>query len=245
MNEVQIRVATAFVAGGLVSGGIVYAVTKKKYRDLAESEIADMKAYYAKKEESRTVDPDLGKTSDSDRPLTQEELDEQINRGYADKLANLGYAEKADLESEGLPSKFELNDEDDEEPVEDPSEWERDFEKPYVINVNEYNLEHMDNPNWEKVSLTYYEEDDTLASEDGQSITDVEGVVGLANLAHFGVGSSDEDIVYIRNEDLDTDFEITKVSGSYTQLALGIDEWNAEDIQQPTPKVKKMRGDGQ
>lgn len=242
MNEVQIRVVSAFIAGGLVGGGVVYAVTKNKYRKLAEEEIASVKAEY-KRRENVSVKVDTAQFKDSIK-VSKNNIDEIINSSYEAKLANLGYADKADLETEGLPTNFDLN-EDDEDVVDDPAEWERDFEKPYVINISEFHTEHLDDPKWEKVSLTYYDgpKDDVLASEDGQSITDVEGIIGLANMAHFGVGSDDENILYVRNENIETDFEITRVQGSYTQLALGIDEWNDED--EDKKPVRKMRGDGQ
>ncbi|AXH44196.1 hypothetical protein SEA_GOCRAZY_58 [Arthrobacter phage GoCrazy] len=265
MTSVQIRVATAFTVGAVAGGATAYYFTKKKYRAIADQEVADVKAYAQEREEEAYMaanDPELYKEwkasqevveeHPEDRPLTREELDEKLNGLYDQKLENLGYAEHADLESEGLPTQHDLLTDAERAEAEaaeaalddDPATWDRDFEKPYVINVNEWNLEHMDNPEWDKVSLKYYDgdTDDVLVPEDGQPITDEEYVVGLANLAHIGVGSEDPNIVYIRNEAMTTDFEITRIDGSYTKLVLGIDEW--DDNENRKVKVRKMRGDG-
>jgi hypothetical protein len=70
-------------------------------------------------------------------------------------------------------------------------------------------------------TLTYFEGDDVLTDEEDQPINETDDTVGNANLLKFGHGSKDNNIVYVRNEKLDLDFEITRSKGSYIKEVLG------------------------
>lgn len=107
-----------------------------------------------------------------------------------------------------------------------------DPDNPYVISVEEF----MGNDSgYDQITISYYEEDDTLCDEREQPIPDVEGTVGSGNLQRFGVGSDDVNIVYVRNERLRTDFEICRESGSFVQKVLGI----SENESRPPKKMKQ------
>ena len=97
-------------------------------------------------------------------------------------------------------------------------ESSRHAESPYVISHDEFmenSFEHQQN------SLTYYRGDDTLVDERDQPIDEVEAVVGMENLRLFGHGSRDSNIVYIRNERIELDFEVTQNRGKYGEEVLG------------------------
>jgi hypothetical protein len=97
-------------------------------------------------------------------------------------------------------------------------EANRNPEKPYVISHDEFmenSFEHA------QVRLVYYEDDDILAEADDSIIFEVESVVGTDNLSQFGRGSRDPNIVYIRNERNEYDYEVVKNTGSYAEVANG------------------------
>jgi hypothetical protein len=118
-----------------------------------------------------------------------------------------------------------------------PANEDREFDKPYVVSLAEFTNDEED---FDKITITYFETDDTLIDERDETLP-IDASVGQANLLRFGVGSENKDIVYIRNEQLKIDFEVCRNLGSYTQTVLGIPEWNSKDIAQPKPRVKKMR----
>jgi hypothetical protein len=90
---------------------------------------------------------------------------------------------------------------------------------PYVIHQNEYN--HSE-PHYSKVVYTYYAIDDVVADdEDERPIPHGDIVVGLDNLK-FGHGSDDEDVVYVRNDRLETDMQICRVNRSFEEEVLGM-----------------------
>lgn len=74
------------------------------------------------------------------------------------------------------------------------------IDKPFVIEPEEFG-----ETDYETVSLTYYA-DGVLADDRDNVIEDVEGMVGVESLDHFG--EYEDDSVFVRNDRLETDFEI-------------------------------------
>ena len=65
---------------------------------------------------------------------------------------------------------------------------------------------------YETESLTYYS-DGVLTDEYDNPIEDIERLVGSDALTHFG--EYEDDSVFVRNDDLKTDFEILKDYAKY------------------------------
>lgn len=80
-------------------------------------------------------------------------------------------------------------------------------EGPYVIKPEEF-----DTIGYDVVSLTYYA-DKVLVDEDDNPIEDIDYLVGEDSLDHFG--EYEDDSVFVRNDDLKTDFEILLDEASY------------------------------
>lgn len=82
----------------------------------------------------------------------------------------------------------------------------RDSARPYIIDLSEYvNNDTLYNNN----TLTYFEGDGVLVDDQMIPISNINQVVGNDNL-QFGNGSDDINVVYIRNEELEVDFEIVR-----------------------------------
>lgn len=111
----------------------------------------------------------------------------------------------------------------------------RDPNAPYVISVAEF---EDDENEFSKVTITYFEGDDTLCDDRESIIPDIERTVGRKSLSHFGVDSDDKDIVYVRNEAHRTDYEVAREEGSYAKIVLGV-----RDFRDTVPKIRKMRDD--
>lgn len=90
--------------------------------------------------------------------------------------------------------------------------------KPYVLPEDVY----MEST-FEKVTLTYYEGDDTLCDDQEVIIPEVTDLLGEEALVSFGVKSEDPDIVYIRNEKRGTDYEVVRVKKSYSVEVLQLE----------------------
>ena len=93
---------------------------------------------------------------------------------------------------------------------------------PYFISSEDY---AYGRPEFDKLTLTYYAEDDILADEREEQVDDVERLIGADALDQFGKGaallSDDTDTLYVRNETLSTDYEVVRVYQSYHKVVLG------------------------
>ena len=95
----------------------------------------------------------------------------------------------------------------------------RTEDRPYIITRDEF---FEADKNYDDTSLTYFEVDDVLVDERSKPIEDVENIIGIDHLVRFGSGSLEKNTVYIRNDKLETDYEVTRSTGSYLEEVLGI-----------------------
>lgn len=88
--------------------------------------------------------------------------------------------------------------------------------KPYVIPPEEYG----EKLGYDMASLQYYA-DGVLVDEayDQYEGAEIDRLVGLESLKHFGDYPEDPDTVYVRNEEKETDYEITLVEDRYEDLS--------------------------
>lgn len=82
--------------------------------------------------------------------------------------------------------------------------------KPYVISPDEFG-EFED---YDTISLTYYA-DQVLVDDGGDKIEDVDDVVGMESLTHFG--EFEDDSVFVRNDRLRCDYEILMDERTYSE----------------------------
>lgn len=183
----------AFVLGAVVGSAVTWGVIKKKYEQIANEEIESVKEVFSRKDEPS-------------EPETNTEPEDGIKRAekpdikeYAAMLQQKGYTDYAgDAQSE-----------DDAEQLTFEEVIDRD--KPYVITPEEFG----ERDDYDTVSLVYYA-DDILADDADEIVWDVEGVVGRDSLNHFG--EYEDDSVFVRNEQEQTDYEILLDSRNYYDI---------------------------
>lgn len=103
---------------------------------------------------------------------------------------------------------------------------QRDKNHPYIIHEMEFQEAF---PEYQQLQWTYYAGDNILCDERDEVVVRPELVVGEANLKKFGHGSSDENMVYIRNDRLEIEWEITRSWKSHAEEVLGLDPDEAEN----------------
>lgn len=86
--------------------------------------------------------------------------------------------------------------------------------RPYVIHPNDFG----ENDEYSKVSLTYYA-DGVLVDEDDERIENIDNLVGIESLNHFG--EYEDDSVYVRNDEMRCYYEILLDSDRYEDIARG------------------------
>lgn len=239
--SVTVGKSIALVVGGmLIGGGTATLILKARYQRMLEEEIASVKAAYKveretlKKQNIEMLDEltatevERPEVKPEDKPLTEEDI--QMIK-VSELISNHGYG--GGVIEEEVP-RFKAYDRTTSNF--NPADEERSEDIPYVISIAEFSTDEED---FDKVTVRYFEEDDTVVSELGSDPLPIESI-GKDNLLRFGVGSDDEEIVYVRNETLKIDFEVVRDEGSYTEQVLGLPEWNDRDVKEK-PRIKKMR----
>ena len=75
---------------------------------------------------------------------------------------------------------------------------------------------------FEKLDLDYYMVDGALVDE-ADELTEIEDTIGYDNLETF-LNDNNEDVMYVRNAEKSTDYQVRKMSGSYSEtIGLGGD----------------------
>lgn len=208
MNEALIK-NLSFAFGGLLVGGTLsFLVTKKvisdKYETIMDVEIAAMKNYYTDKGAK------LRKEGDYATPeQAAEKLGVVVTDYGPDNSQDEIIAQDAIIEVE--PDLYEMP---------DISTLDRPDDIPYVITYDEYNTDLTGV--YEKITLTYYEEDEVLADDNDAAVDDPDALIGDDALDRFGQWSRDPNIVYVRNDDVSTDFEVIRKHGSYAEIVHGL-----------------------
>jgi hypothetical protein len=100
----------------------------------------------------------------------------------------------------------------------DSEEEDRDEDSPYIITHEEFAVNEHD---FTQITLTYYEGDNLLADDKQQVVFSWDNVVGELK---FGHGSNDPNVVYIRNHQLGTEYEVLRHTGKYAEIVHGIHE---------------------
>lgn len=213
MNKELVIYGAIGTLGAAMGFGGGYILAKTKFRRIADEEIASVKHSYS---ELLNKKPDLEKLAEryeDGQEAVEEaaELVERLDLGVPVQEARVRtefvdeVAEKAQQDFEKERNVLEEN---SDEQAAKPNALE-----PYVISNESWSEGSWDHH--DKASLTYYASDDILADEADQVYDEVDSLIGKSNLTRFGYLSEDPDIVYVRNERISVDFEITRVTGSY------------------------------
>lgn len=218
------KIIVAFLVGGGIGGVVGWQITKKHYEAEAEAEIQDIKKFYIDKLDELTSD------AEEINPLTielSEEQKEEVQKAWEDektyhKLVT-PYHQMSKPSLEDIRAEAEHPEEDDSEDLEGTGISEiveqakpSSLPGPIVISEEEYISDYR----FEKVTITYYKEDQTLADEDETIIDDVEAVVSQKAIDELV--AEDLDAVYVRNERLGIDYEVAMNENSYHEVVLGI-----------------------
>ena len=186
-----------FTIGAGFGALVTYQLLKDKYEAIAQEEIESVKQVFGRSEP---------KEGDRDGDV----VDEDYARPDMPNMAEKSRYKK-------IVKKYTAyNAINGEGKVVDSFEAERP--SCYVISLDTFGNE---NPDYDKISISYYEDDDTLADEQDEIMQEVEGTIGEALLC-FGDQSDDPDVVYVRNERLSIDYEVVRLHRSYQEAVLGI-----------------------
>ena len=193
-----LKTIAIFGVGAAAGFGAGWLYFKKKYEKIANDDIAEVKKYYLDKhlKEVSKVE-ELKKQSDVvDKEVKK--VAEIVEKGPSRASQKVDYNNIQKREEQEMRAEAESPEED--EPT-----------SPYIITEDEF-LEG--NNDYDKISLTYFMMDDTLA-DDSETLVDIEETISTDIFNQMADSDDDRDW-YVRNNELQTDFEIMKVEGSFS-----------------------------
>jgi hypothetical protein len=204
-------VAIGSVVVSLAIGGAAgYFIAKKHMESIIDEEVEAFKRDYAARQEANLS-----------AMVTAQENAEA--KGSVEQLTAVAISEQ-----QGYISKDEALQRSVFDNAKAVPEWDEEAEEAFrlenavfLITQDEWMLNETD---FQQEQLTYYEGDDTLATATDTVVTEVVDMVGVDCLTKFGYGSRSPDTVYVRNENFNTDYEIVRATGRYSDVVLGLDD---------------------
>ena len=178
-----------FASGIALGAGVTYVYVTKREQNRNEKDIAELKAYY----------------------------NNQYKEEFREKMSK--YVGKEDSET------VMINQNGNEKPVEDKKEpinepiWEKEVEKIVEKVKNDdkrviiSSEEFLEDEDFDKVTLYYYEDDETFCDPEYVIIPEAIDWIGKENLNN--VGMFEDGVLYVRNSLYGKDYEVIFFDESY------------------------------
>lgn len=184
----------SFAVGAGIGSFVTWYYVKEKYKKIAQEEIDSVKHVFAtlnsEKEEDNSGNQQ-NTTVYEDKPDLNEYMKTVMKNKYTD------YSRSS--------SDEDITNSDDDE-SEEP-----EFKDPYVISPDEYGEAF----GYSTISLSYTS-DKKVIDENYEIVENVDEIIGLESLNHFG--DYEDDSVFVRNERLKVDYEILLDQRTYPDI---------------------------
>lgn len=181
----------AFVVGATAGSLLTWKLLEKKYKQMADEEIAAVKEYFRNKE-------DETKEELIERFVEEDKLD-GTKTEYTKIVDDMGYT------SASRSTEYSIEEDGSVYMAPGPEEI-----APYVISPDEYGAK----TNYRIKCWTRYA-DGVITDDDDEIVWNPESIIGDA-LKHFG--EYEPDSVHVRNENTECDYEILKNEHTFTEI---------------------------
>lgn len=244
MNKDIIKYAALLVGGLAVGYGAGFIITKQRVEARANADIESVKEHYKllhKEGEYATPAAALKVRQPKFQPL-DEVKDRLVELGYSSVAVDIATEAAVTAVAETVATVFDENIPSDADLGEEITVFSqlleaRNVDMPYVVSIDEFNQGIDD---YDKVTFTYFEDDDILVDERDSIVPDIEAVLGTA-LSYFGAGSGSEDVVYVCNESIGMYFEVIRDPRAYVEAVANQPGWDAMHIGEAKPSLKMKR----
>lgn len=215
-----------FVGGFLLGAGIGFVVGRKfsekqlseQYDKMLEEETAGMKEFYSHSKEKTFKTPEEAVAA----LIPEAAQDPRVKKDKVQyhKIVKENYVpdEPSDeeLAADGKDAACEI----DETVHQNVFQESRDPEKPYIITQDEFMTNET---GYVQATLTYHAKGGVLTDDRDDVFENGPTVLGDEFPSRFGQDSSDENVVHVRNEPLQMEFEVVRSDLSYDEAVLGVD----------------------
>lgn len=181
MSKTAVIATLTFILGVGAGGVAGIMLTKKRFEEKANAEVEEALSYY--EEKFGPADP----TTSTNQTTEDIALQPEVSSIEFSKEEHDSYAKEI--------VKYHSAAVD--------GEVEESYPEPYTITQHQYATDKS----YKKMLLTYFEVDNKFVTVDDEELEDGVEWVGKDNLDQF---DDDNDIIYVRNEGMSTDFSITR-----------------------------------
>ena len=218
MNRNMLVKAFIFVAGATIGSAVTWKVIKNKYEQITQEEIKSVKEEYGRLSKLMRMEIDAcHRVTEAHTEDEATDSDDSIynNRDFSDPENNMVEYHKLTSKYRGTPDKSESNEEGDGDGIGDD---DLPFiNGPYVISPDEF---ASSPPGYSACPIDYYK-DGILADGWGVKLN-IEETIGEDAINHFG--DYVDDVVHVRNERTQIDYEVTRDPRTYKEA-----EWAYSD----------------
>lgn len=204
-----------FAVGAVAGSAVTWKVVKTKYERIADEEINSVKEEYV--DLMANMKKHLKERATYEGPQDSDEAAETEDDEYYpdDDERDFTEQEKQQVEYYKMTSKYRsMDDAEDDENDEEGDELDEDdvpyINGPYVISPDDFSCSP---PGYNAQALDYFA-DGILADDWGVEL-DLDETIGEDAVKHFG--EYIDDIVYVRNERKEIDYEVTRDPRTYAE----------------------------
>ena len=232
MNRDMLVKAFIFTAGAAIGSVVTWKVIKTKYEQISKEEIESVREEYQRLTKIMRMEIDACRKATAAHTKVDNAVDEDDDGADVDYPddddRDFTEKEKEQVEYYKITSRYrgsyEENSENNEEGEEDGDDEVPYINGPYVITPEDF---ASSPPGYNCCPLDYYK-DGTLA--DGWGVPmDIEETIGEEALDHFG--EYVDDVVYVRNERLELDYEVTRDPRTYKEAERAYSDPNSQYTQ--------------
>lgn len=210
----------AFILGAAAGGLAAAKVLEHRYNKIIEDELESLQEWRDRIMNAETLGEDEEVVVETDIIV---DAKEPIIYKDTPKNERIDYTKPTPEELVDSYKRLVPFEDDEEEIVNYGPE---DDEEALDMDTAIYTISDLDfntgAPDHDKITITYYEGDDTLADEREEIIPDINYTVGEDTLSKFGYLEHDPDVIYVRNNRISVDFEIIRDYGSYEETVMGV-----------------------
>lgn len=177
-----------FAVGAAAGAVATWKLLNDKYEKLYHEEVEAYKEYHKEKSDKAASEPKPEPEQKKEAPKT--ESSDPLMDKLRDTVERAGYTDYSTTKEKQEPEEKDI--------------------RPYVIRPEELG----DQIGYDVIELTYYA--DGVVAEEDEVMDDVDEVIGIDSLGHFG--EFEEDSVCVRNDRLKCDYQILLDERKYSDV---------------------------
>ena len=177
-----------FAVGAAAGAVATWKLLNDKYEKLYHEEVEAYKEYH--KEKSEKAEPESKSEPEQKKEAPKTDTSDPLMDKLRDTVERAGYTDYSTTKEKQEPEEKDI--------------------RPYVIRPEELG----DQIGYDVIELTYYA--DGVVAEEDDVMDDVDEVIGIDSLGHFG--QFEEDAVCVRNDRLKCDYQILLDERKYSDV---------------------------